>query len=174
MDWTLLFSVLAGNAPAFSAAKVRQVRLIVAAITLVLACVSWTILVWVFGGYGPKFGADVSGVVTISGNRAPHGMIVFNPVDGGPVSASVIHPSGHYRLTTAGHKSLVPGEYIVTIAVVENAESPARDLERSPPRSLIDPRYSATETSGLASTVKSGRNTFNFDVMPPKKGGSSP
>lgn len=174
MDWMLLFSVLTGNALAFSAADTRKVRLIVAAIAIVLTYVLWMILVWLLGGYGPKFGADVRGIVTISGSRAPHGMIVFNPVDGGPVSASVIYPSGQYRLTTAGHKSLVPGDYIVTIAVVENDGTPAQSPDRSAARSLIDPRYSSKETSGLASTVKSGRNTLNFDLMTPEKSRSNP
>jgi len=173
MDWMLLFSALAGEAPAFSAADVRKLRLIVASITLVLIYVVWTLLAWLIGVYGPKFGADVRGVVTVSGTRAPHGMIVFNPVTGGAVSASIIYPSGQYRLTTAGNKSLVPGDYIVTIAIVEENENVAKETKIDPPRSLIDPRYSSKDTSGLTGTVKPGRNTLNFDLMPPK-GSSNP
>jgi hypothetical protein len=174
VDWKLLYALLAGNAPAFSAADTRKARLLVAAVTVVLTYVLWVLVIWLLGGYGPKFGADVRGVVTISGNPAPHGMIVFNPVDGGPISASVIYPSGKYRVTTAGHRSLAPGDYIVTIAIVDDGGNHTQTPSAAALQSLIDPRYSSKETSGLMSTVKLGRNTLSFDLMPPKENISTP
>lgn len=169
MNWALFFSVLSGDAPGFSTADVRKLRLIVAAIGLLLAYIIWSGLVWLSGGYGPRLGADVHGMVTISGTHAPHGMIVFNPVRGGPIAASVIFPSGQYRMNTGGLRSLAPGHYVVTIAIVEDGGAHAYTPDTAP-RSLIDPRYNAVESSGLLCTVKPGRNTLNFDLLPARAG----
>lgn len=120
----------------------------------------------VTAGCGSRLGADVGGRITIAGEPAPHGMIVFHPVDGGPLAASTISSSGSYRLTTAGEKTLPPGEYLVTITVVEERQPPSSD-EVIPPVSLIDERYGSKETSGLTCVVERGGSTVDYDLDPP-------
>jgi hypothetical protein len=133
--------------------------------TTVSQCILLPVIALALSGCGNRFGAQVSGRVTISGKPATHGMIVFHPVESGPLAASTISTSGRYQLTTAGERSLEPGDYLVTITIVEpNASNSARDVQ--PPKTFVDLRYGSKDTSGLQCHIEPGSNTLDWDLTP--------
>jgi len=133
--------------------------------TTVFQCFLLPVIALELSGCGSRFGAQVSGTVTIAGKPATHGMIVFHPVESGPLAASTISTSGSYQLTTAGERSLKPGDYLVTITIVEpNASDSARDVQ--PQKSFVHPRYGSKDSSGLQCLVEPGSNTLDWDLTP--------
>jgi hypothetical protein len=133
--------------------------------TPVFQCFLLPVIALALSGCGSRFGAQVSGRVTIAGEPATHGMIVFHPVESGPLAASTISSSGRYQLTTAGQRSLKPGDYLVTITIVEpHASDSAQNVQ--PPETFVDPRFGSKDSSGLRCHVEPGSNTLDWDLTP--------
>jgi hypothetical protein len=119
--------------------------------------------------------ASVQGTVTIDGQIARQGTVVFHPVEeGGPVAYGSIADDGSYALRV-GQGDLndpnagdVPvGEYIVT--VVSNMPSrPDETLGKSAPPTpgarLSAEKYGSKETSDLRHAVKQGRNVVPLEL----------
>ena len=110
--------------------------------------------------------SSVSAKVTLDGRplgRMEHRnvTIMFRPEAGGaPASACwTIRADTACRQAQGG---LAPGRYIVTLAAVENSPSGKR---------VVSPaRYTNARESDLRADVKSGSNTFDFDLSS-KSGG---
>jgi hypothetical protein len=126
----------------------------------------------VLGGCGSRKYPVVGKVVfKDDGTPLPGGMVVFSPVDtGNHVGArGYIRPDGTFELSTEkeGDGSL-QGRYQVLV------RPPSQGRGEDDPRrniSVIDPRYSRFETSGLQFEVKAGKNeiTIQLDRPPGQK-----
>jgi hypothetical protein len=84
-----------------------------------------------------------------------------------------IQPDGTYTLTTYSSGDGAPaGKYVVTITGAMEADT--RSYEEAsagkgtPPKPLIDQKYSNRDTSGLTAEVTSGKNNIDFVVDPPQ------
>ena len=120
---------------------------------------------------GPEL-APVSGTVKYKGQPLPNAMVVFHPQGEGSFSASgMTDASGAYSLMAPPHGlGAKPGKFSITVeargpdkppagqtAVVPGGPSIQGDL-------LIPAKYTKPDTSGLEAEVKSGKNTFDFDL----------
>jgi hypothetical protein len=130
-------------------------------------------LVACIGCGGPA--ASVQGTVTIDGQLARQGTVVFHPVaEDGPVAYGSIADDGSYALRVgqgdlndpdAGDVPL--GEYIVT--VVSNMPSQPQDTQGkseppTPGARLSAEKYGSKDTSDLRHTVKEGRNVVPLEL----------
>lgn len=107
----------------------------------------------------------MSGVVKLddkplSLSDSQRGMIVFRPVAGGATCSGLLNSDGTYSVATGGTAALAPGDYLVSVRVVELVE--ASD-EATPPsgRAVTPAIYADPLTSGLTYVVKSGPNTYD-------------
>lgn len=120
---------------------------------------------------GPEL-APVSGTVKYKGQPLPNAMVVFHPQGEGSFSASgTTDTSGAYSLMAPPHGlGAKPGKYHVTVeargpdkppagqtAVIPGGPSIQGDL-------LIPEKYTKPDKSGLEAEVKSGKNTFDFEL----------
>lgn len=141
-----------------------QSRIIVA-IAMLLSAVA---------GCGKTDGSvSVRGTVTYGGKPVPHAKVVFIPESPGVLPLSgLTDTNGHFVLTTAvpGDGASV-GKYRVTIEArgpekVRPPDAPggvaAGNAEPGEP--LIPVQYFIPGMSGLSAEVKSGDNTFDFDL----------
>jgi hypothetical protein len=120
-------------------------------------------------GRGELSISKVSGRVTVDGAPVKEGIILFVP-ERGPVASGAI-VGGQYSLTThSSGDGAVEGKHLVFFAPQPQAAPPLRDNVEGPdmaterPCDFPPPMYSAPETSGLSAEVKSGSNTFDFDL----------
>ena len=110
--------------------------------------------------------APVSGKITVSGQPATRGAVMFMPDESrgtsGKVAVGDIGSDGTYTLRTFNtddgavvghHRVLVSGRAL-------------EDDESTPPDRQIPPRYARPQESGLTAEVKVGRNTIDFDLAP--------
>jgi hypothetical protein len=117
------------------------------------------------GAGGPEK-ARVSGKVTYKGQPVPKGTVTFVTTSkDGRNAVGELDPDGNYSLQTeAPGDGALLGEYNVTIYA---HDEPILDyIPTTPvkPKLLAPTKYEKPETSGLKATVKSGSNTFNFDL----------
>jgi hypothetical protein len=132
---------------------------------LALATASFALTPIACGPTGPGM-AQVSGKVTYKGQPVPKGTVTFLPSSpGGRNATGAIMPDGSYKLQTEnpGDGALL-GEYKVTIYA---HDEPILDyLPQKPvePKILTPTKYEKPDTSGLTASVKSGPNTYNFDL----------
>lgn len=127
------------------------------------------------GGCGAKPDATVQGTVTIDGELANRGTVVFHPVKEGPPAYGTVHENGTYSLRVGqgdleevdGGK-LRSGDYIVTVVVnmpplgketVGGAAGPPVPGPR-----LTAGKYAETATSDLRFTVKPGLNVVPLEL----------
>ncbi len=119
---------------------------------------------------GPPMGR-VSGKVTVKGAPLTKGTITFVPTDAArPNATSLISVDGAYNLQSRepGDGAEL-GDYQVVVSSVGNAEildyiPKGKDAKKT--AAIISPKYESADTSGLKATVKSGGNTFDFDLEP--------
>lgn len=129
-----------------------------------LACLTLTI------GCAETLPATVSGKITIDGNDIPStdgvtGNVVFYPISGGAAAFGSIAPGGKYNVSTGTTKGLEPGEYKVTVRVVEIPPEPEGGFQSAPPQKLLSPpRYSDNDKTDLKVLVEPGSNNHNFDL----------
>jgi hypothetical protein len=124
------------------------------------------------GGF-KKYGADVTGTVTIDGELARSGTVTFHPTDkAGKIAVGRIYPDGSFSLRTgqgdlgeSDGGTVVPGEYIVTVVV--SGPSPAPTTPGGPPPAgplLIAERYIDRDTTDLRKTIVAGENVLAFEL----------
>jgi hypothetical protein len=113
--------------------------------------------------------APVRGRVYYKGVPLTGGSIVFTPDADkgcrGPLARGDIRPDGTYSLRSGPAAGAVAGWHRITIVSVEApAAKPAGD-RFADVRSLIPPRYSAPDLSGLEGWVRPGRdNLLDFHL----------
>jgi hypothetical protein len=119
--------------------------------------------------------ASVQGTVTIDGQLARQGTVVFHPVEEGwPIAYGSIAEDGSYVLRV-GQGDLsdpndgeVPvGEYIVTVVSTmpsQPDETQGKSAPPTPGARLTAEKYGSKETSDLRQTVKEGRNVVPLEV----------
>jgi hypothetical protein len=119
--------------------------------------------------------ARVSGTVTYQGKPVPKGAIAFVATDPSrPNATGKLDANGYYRLQTReAADGAQLGDYDVTISSRDDTpmniggqnivpqfvpKTPAK------PRRLTPEKYEDPKKSGLRRTVKSGSNTFDFEL----------
>jgi hypothetical protein len=121
---------------------------------------------------GPEM-AGVTGTVTYHGKPLEKGNISFVATDGKrPNATAVIQPDGSYKLTTLESGDGVQlGDYKVTVTGTAKSEildyipkGKAKADADAKAKAGIPAKYQDPETSGLTATVKSGRNSFPFNI----------
>jgi hypothetical protein len=119
--------------------------------------------------------ASVQGTVTIDGQLAKQGTVVFHPVEEGwPTAYGSINEDGSYALRVGqGDLSdpdsgdVPPGEYIVTVVSTMPSQADEAEGKSAPPTPgarLSAEKYGSKETSDLRHTVKKGRNVVPLEV----------
>lgn len=129
-------------------------------------------------GGSNKYGAEVTGTVTIDGELAHSGTVTFHPTDkAGKIAVGRIYPDGSFSLRTgqgdlreSDGGTVAPGEYIVTVVV--NGPSPPPTTPGGPPPAgplLVAERYIDRDTTDLRENVVAGENVvaFNLDRAAP-------
>lgn len=123
---------------------------------------------------GKKRDATVQGTVTIDGDLAKSGTVVFQPTNDLPAAYGTILRDGTFVLRIGqGNQrdqdtsKIHSGEYIATLSI-KGPSTPDLELgEGAPPKpgaKLISASYGSKATSGLAYTIKPGLNVINIDV----------
>ena len=117
------------------------------------------------GPGGPEK-ASVSGKVTYQGKPVPKGTISFVPVSTtGRSATGAIQPDGSYTLQTETPRDGAQlGDYFVTISAHDEPILDYTPQKPVKPQLLAPAKYENPKTSDLKETVKSGSNTFNFDL----------
>ena len=114
---------------------------------------------------GPAVG-EVSGKVTFGGKPVTEGTITFiNPTTGYAAEASLQQDGSYVVVTPEG--GLVVGDYRVLVNPPiyvdrSNPRTPPSPVER--PAANIPEKYRNQGRTPLRATVKTGPNTFNFDM----------
>lgn len=125
-------------------------------------------------GCSESLPATVSGVITIDGQQITEdanvkGNLVFYPTGGGAAAFGDIYSGGKYKVTTGSTKGLAPGEYKVTVRIVEMEPEPPGGYQTAPPQKLLSPaRYNDNEKTELTATVEEGSQTIDFDLTTTK------
>lgn len=110
------------------------------------------------GDPGPVLHA-VSGQVLYQGRPLPLGNVMFIPHTG-PAATSTIAPDGSYSLQAA------TGEHHVIVTAIQSpSEGVIDEQSYNPPPPLIPARFGQAETSGLAVTVVSGKNSIDLKLQ---------
>lgn len=91
------------------------------------------------------------------------GMLVFRPVAGGPTCSGLVSPDGTYKISTGSSAGLVPGDYMVSVRLIQLI--PAKEGEAVPSGEPLTPAvYADPLTSGLTVAVKSGQNNVDIEL----------
>lgn len=127
--------------------------------------------VFVAVGCQKSLPATVGGVVTIDGQSLPEGEnyageVMFHPTGGGAPAYGQFLSGGEYLVQTGTTKGLTPGDYKVTVRLVEIEPEPPGGYENAPAQKLISPRkYNDIERTDLQATIVDGKNTVNLDLV---------
>ena len=119
-------------------------------------------------GCGGKLPATVTGTITIDGEglSGVSGDVMFHPSGGGAMAMAPLKDDGSYEINTGSTEGLEPGEYAVTVSVVEIEPPPPGGYQNAPPQKAVAPRrYGDREQSGLSAEVVPGKNVFDFDLL---------
>lgn len=100
----------------------------------------------------------VSGVVTLDGQPLPAATVMFQPADG-RASQATTDSAGKYSLT---YLDGVPGAMLGTHKVIIRTEIPGEDGQPPIAKEKLPKKYH--DLTELTAEVKSGSNTFNFDL----------
>lgn len=109
--------------------------------------------------------APVRGQITYDDKPVTSGTITFVPKKSGPAATGEIQKDGSYVLKTyKTGDGAVLGEHTVMIISLEDQTGKLPEHRSQTPPTLIPPKYSNNQTSGLSATVKEGDNTINFPL----------
>ncbi len=114
--------------------------------------------------------ATIAGTITIDDKPLPEGKnitgeVMLYPVGGGAAAYAAIGVGGQYVVQTGGTEGLEPGQYKVTVRVVEVEPEPPGGYQNAPGQKLISPRrYQDREKSELIADVKAGPNTIDLNL----------
>lgn len=132
------------------------------------------ILVGLASSTGCNRGAAVQGTVTIDGQLAHGGTVVFHPVAKGPTAYSSIDANGSYALRVGqGNRnnpnaSGIPlGDYVVTVVINMPSTKDTTAGDAAPPvpgARMTAAKYADTSTTDLKATVKAGTNIVPLDL----------
>ena len=126
------------------------------------------------GGPSARYDATVEGTVTVDGQLASRGRVMFHPVKEGPPAYGSIFPNGTYSLRVGqgdleevdGGK-LPSGDYLVTVVVNMPSIQDETVGAGGPPKpgaQLMAAKYADKSTTDLRRTVKPGRNVFPLEL----------
>jgi hypothetical protein len=111
--------------------------------------------------------SQVSGKVSLDGQGIGPGSIVFVPESGAQSNPAVgaIQINGNYFLKTSRDIGLSPGNYKVSVTVLDQPTN-IKPGERSMIEAKLKTpeKYVSADTSGLKYEVKSGSNTVNIEL----------
>ncbi|HEX4414353.1 MAG TPA: hypothetical protein VH107_12040 [Lacipirellulaceae bacterium] len=118
------------------------------------------------GCRGGSMESEVSGTVTLDGNKIGPGTIVFAPITahGRPATGSIAS-DGTYKLETSRDAGLALGSYRVAVSVRKMPENVKRGDRPPPGKLLIPEKYEDDAKSGLQYDVSPGRNTINVELV---------
>lgn len=112
----------------------------------------------------------VRGTVTYHGKPLPYGLVKFQPADAarGRAAVATIAPNGNYAVqTVTGVSGLVPGDYMVTVAVVRPPGLEKMDLQAT--RNDDAEKLPSEPVSGFTLSVESGAAAKVFDIAIDRK-----
>jgi hypothetical protein len=122
--------------------------------------------VFIFSGCGKDNApGKVTGTVTLNGSPVAGAEITFTPDDGSRISQGTIDSAGKYELWfSATANGAAVGTHKVSIRSSGSDDYIPHPESNTPPppKETIPSKYN-TETE-LTATVKSGRNTVNFEL----------
>ncbi|MBN2291789.1 MAG: hypothetical protein JXM70_05150 [Pirellulales bacterium] len=110
--------------------------------------------------------ANVSGKVTLNGQPAIAGRIIFANVEG-PSAVAQIQPDGTYSVEAAIGQTMVTIDHREKPKPVASGPEPmmrARMEGLTQGNSLVPERYTDARTSGLSLDVKTGVNEFDIEM----------
>lgn len=140
------------------------------------ACLLFIAPICIGCGDGEGGNAIVQGTVTIDGQLAESGSVVFHPTSDGTAAYGTIRSDGTYALrvgrgntNNVNASKIQAGDYVATVQVhgpsIANEEFPGAPPKTGP--LLIAEMYTKKATSGLAHEVKAGRNVVNLELNSP-------
>jgi len=102
---------------------------------------------------------SASGTVTLDGAPLKEAAISFVPADGGATAYGQVK-DGAFSLSTGQKDGLKAGKYRVAVSASTVPAMGTKEVAK-----LLTPKkYASPETSGLEADVKSGSNSFKFDL----------
>ena len=100
-----------------------------------------------------------TGTVTLDGAPLKEASISFVPTDGGATAYGQVK-DGAFALSTGSKDGLKAGKYRVSISASTIPQMGTKEQAK-----LMTPKkYASPETSGLEEVVKSGSNSFKFEL----------
>ena len=134
----------------------------------VVAAAFWSVVA--LAGCGDKDWGYVTGTVTVNGEPAGPGSLMFEPIDPASTTAraAIAHfkEDGKYVLKSAGNvEGAKVGEY--RVMVHGRSEEKFGDEQIDPDEnSKIPARYLNYGSAGLTKSIQPGNNTIDFDLEP--------
>jgi hypothetical protein len=122
-------------------------------------------------GAANTYDSVVTGTVTIDGELAKSGTVIFYPVqEAGLVATSQVFSDGSYSLrtgqgdlTNVDGGTVQSGDYLVTVTIAGPSVPGAAEAQGGPPvpgPSLVAEKYALKDTTDLKFTVKPGENVI--------------
>ena len=109
-------------------------------------------------GCGGGWGA-ATGSVTLDGTPLKDGVITFHPAGGGAAAYGTLK-DGSFAISTGQKDGLAAGKYKVTVS----ASTIPKEGTSETAKLLTPAKYAKAETTDLEAEVKSGSNSFTFDM----------
>lgn len=106
------------------------------------------------GGWG-----TTSGTVTLDGTPLKEGAIAFHPSGDGPTSYGTV-TDGAFTISTGQKDGLPAGKYRVTVS----ASTIPKEGTNEQSKLLTPAKYSKADSTDLEADVKSGSNSFKFEM----------
>ena len=117
-----------------------------------------------------RYDSTVQGAVTIDGELANRGTVIFHPVGKGAPAYGDIRKDGTYSLrvgqgdmSDADGGQLASGDYVVTVMVTSTPPVDASDLPMPGPR-VTAAKYREQSTTDLKVSVRPGLNVVPLDL----------
>lgn len=117
-----------------------------------------------------RYDSTVQGAVTIDGELANRGTVIFHPVGTGAPAYGDIRKDGTYSLrvgqgdmSDADGGQLASGDYVVTVMVTSTPPVDASDLPMPGPR-VTAAKYREQSTTDLKVSVRPGLNVVPLDL----------
>ncbi len=122
--------------------------------------------------------AIVQGTVTVDGELAKSGSVVFHSQGDAPAAYGTIRNDGTYALRVGrgnvdnvNASKIMSGDYVATVQI-RGPSIPDEEFDGAPPKPgplLIAEKFTAKATSGLEHAIKAGRNVVNLELESPSE-----